>query len=465
MQRLLKHKKPAVILLITIIAVLGISAPAFAQEEEHAAQSISIFFSIPFVLMLGSIAVIPLKWEHWWEDNNNKLKIALFLGIPVGIYFLYFDIHKFQHTMEEYTAFIIYVGSLFIISGGIVLRGEIKCSPKINLLILGIGTLLASFIGTPGASMLLIRPLLRINAERKDIKHLVIFFIFTVSNIGGCLTPLGDPPLFLGYLEGVPFTWTFQLWPQWLFANSIILAIFYFWDSRKFKSEELPETKNETGAKQPLRVVGLINFVWLLGVVMSVAFVQVVFPYFSIIGWREVIMILMIFMSLKTTKTSLREENQFSYHPVLEVAYLFIGIFLTMMPALVYLETHGSAIAEKGLAEPWMIFWFTGILSAFLDNAPTYLTFFTLAQGMELTGQLVAQTGITNEMLRAISLGAVFMGALTYIGNGPNFMVKAIADESGTKMPSFLGYMGWSFLILMPIFIILTFLVFILEII
>ena len=198
---------------------------------------------------------------------------------------------------------------------------------------------------------------------------------------------------------------------------------------------------------------------------MSVAFVQVVFPYFEIIGWREVIMILMIFMSLKTTKTSLREENQFSYHPVLEVAYLFIGIFLTMMPALVYLETHGSAIAEKGLAEPWMIFWFTGILSAFLDNAPTYLTFFTLAQGMELTGQLVAQTGITNEMLRAISLGAVFMGALTYIGNGPNFMVKAIADESGTKMPSFLGYMGWSCLILLPIFIVMTFLVFILEII
>ena len=446
-----------------LFILLCMPISVFAQD--YSEQSISLYYSIPFVLMLVSIAVIPLKWEQWWEDNNNKLKIALILGIPMGIFFAFYDIHKLQHTLEEYLAFIIYVGSLFVISGGVVLRGEIKCSPKTNLIILGIGTLLASFIGTPGASMLLIRPLLRINAGRKDIKHVVIFFIFTVSNIGGCLTPLGDPPLFLGYLNGVPFTWTFSLWPQWLLANSIILALFYIIDSKKFKAESLPESSQSDGKEKPLSIVGLINFVWLAGVILSVAFVQKLYGPFVILGLREVIMLMMVFLSLKTTKKRLREENQFSYHPVLEVAYLFIGIFLTMIPALAYLETHGSAFAEKGLNEPWMIFWFTGILSSFLDNAPTYLAFFSLAKGMELAGTLVAQTGVTETMLRAISLGAVFMGANTYIGNGPNFMVKAIADESGTKMPSFLGYMLWSGGILMPIFIVVTFLVFILGII
>ena len=446
-----------------LFILLCMPISVFAQD--YSEQSISLYYSIPFVLMLVSIAVIPLKWEHWWEDNNNKLKIALILGIPTGVFFAFYDIHKLQHTLEEYLAFIIYVGSLFVISGGVVLRGEIKCSPKTNLIIIGIGTLLASFIGTPGASMLLIRPLLRINTGRKDIKHVVIFFIFTVSNIGGCLTPLGDPPLFLGYLNGVPFTWTFSLWPQWLLANSIILALFYIIDSKKFKAESLPESSQSDGKEKPLSIVGLINFVWLAGVILSVAFVQKLYGPFVILGLREVIMLMMVFLSLKTTKKRLREENQFSYHPVLEVAYLFIGIFLTMIPALAYLETHGSAFAEKGLNEPWMIFWFTGILSSFLDNAPTYLAFFSLAKGMELAGTLVAQTGVTETMLRAISLGAVFMGANTYIGNGPNFMVKAIADESGTKMPSFLGYMLWSGGILMPIFIVVTFLVFILGII
>ncbi len=454
-----KLRSFAVILFILLCMPISV----FAQD--HGEQSISLYYSIPFVLMLVSIAVIPLKWEHWWEDNNNKLKVALILGIPIGFFFLFYDIHKLQHTLEEYIAFMVYVGSLFVISGGVVLRGEIKCSPKTNLIIMGIGTLLASFIGTPGASMLLIRPLLRINADRKDIKHVVIFFIFTVSNIGGCLTPLGDPPLFLGYLNGVPFIWTFSLWPQWLLANSIILAIFYIIDSKKFKTESLPESSQSDGKGKPLSIVGLINFAWLAGVILSVAFVQKTYGPFVILGPREVIMLIMVFLSLKTTKMGLREENQFSYQPVLEVAYLFIGIFLTMIPALVYLETHGSAFAEKGLTEPWMIFWFTGILSSFLDNAPTYLTFFSLAKGMELAGTLVAQTGVTEAMLRAISLGAVFMGANTYIGNGPNFMVKAIADESGTKMPSFLGYMLWSGAILIPIFIVVTFLVFIFGII
>jgi Na+/H+ antiporter NhaD/arsenite permease-like protein len=448
--------------IFVLVMLLFLPVSAFAQD--HSEQSISLFYSIPFVLMLASIAIIPLKWEHWWENNNNKLIIALVLGIPIGVFFAFVDIHKLQHTLEEYTAFIIYVGSLFVISGGIVFRGDFKCSPKTNLIIIGTGTLLASFIGTPGASMLLIRPLLRVNAGRKDIKHVVIFFIFTVSNIGGCLTPLGDPPLFLGYLNGVPFNWTFSLWPQWLLVNSILLSLFYILDSKKFKKESFPDTTHSDGKSKPFSVVGLINFLWLGGIVLSVAFVQKPFGDLYILGFREIIMLFMVGLSLKTTKMGLREENQFSYQPVLEVAYLFIGIFLTMIPALVYLETHGSAIAEKGLTEPWMIFWFTGILSSFLDNAPTYLAFFSLAKGMELAGTIVAQTGVTEAMLRAISLGAVFMGANTYIGNGPNFMVKAIADESGTKMPTFLGYMLWSGTILIPIFILVTVLVFILDI-
>ncbi len=445
-----------------LVMILLFPTGAFAQD--HGEQSIALYYSIPFLLMLGSIAVIPLKWEHWWENNNNKLMVALVLGIPVGLFFFFFDVHKLQHTLEEYVAFIIYVGSLFVISGGIVFRGEVKCSAKVNLIIIGTGTLLASFIGTPGASMLLIRPLLRINSKRKDIRHIVIFFIFTVSNIGGCLTPLGDPPLFLGYLNGVPFGWTFSLWPQWLLTNSIILGLFYFIEKKKFKEEIQPADSQKAEKEEPLRVVGLINILWLAGVVLAVAFLQQPFGGLSIIGYREIIMLCMVAISLATTTKGLREENKFTYHPVIEVGYLFIGIFLTMMPALVYLETHGPAIAEKGLTEPWMIFWFTGILSSFLDNAPTYLTFFSLAKGMELAGTIVAQTGVTEAMLRAISLGAVFMGANTYIGNGPNFMVKAIADESGTKMPSFLGYMLWSGGILIPIFILVTVLVFILGI-
>jgi len=456
--------RAALLIFSIILLIIVLNTPVFAQEAAQGEKSISIFLSIPFVLMLACIAIVPLKWEHWWESNWNKLIIALVLGIPIGIFFIFFDTHTFQHTLEEYIAFIIYVGSLFAISGGILLRGDLKCSPQVNLCMIGIGTVLASFIGTPGASMLLIRPLLRINAARKSIKHVVIFFIFLVSNIGGCLTPLGDPPLFLGYLNGVPFTWTFSLWPQWLFTNGILLTIFYIFDRKKFREEESAASPSGTTPRQPLRLVGLINFAWILGIIMSVAFVQKPFNHMYILGYREVIMLTMVVLSLVTTTKGLRKENEFTYHPVIEVAFLFVGIFLTMMPALVYLKTHGSAFAEKGLNEPWMIFWFTGILSSFLDNAPTYLTFFSLAQGMHLAGQVVANTGVTAVMLKAISLGAVFMGANTYIGNGPNFLVKAIADESGTKMPSFLGYMVWSGLILIPTFIIVTIFVFILGI-
>jgi len=467
--------KRAGILVVILLIIAVTSAAALASQEEQSETAIPAYLVVPFILMLGSIAIIPLKWEHWWESNWNKLLVALVLGIPVGAYFAYYNIHALEHSMKEYFSFIVYVGSLFVISGGILLRGDLKASPAVNTGFLATGAALASFIGTPGASRLLIRPVLRINGNRRNIKHVVIFFIFCVSNIGGCLTPLGDPPLFLGYLRGVPFTWTFHLWPEWLMANTILLCLFFLIDRHLFKTE--PAVKSgaaallptnaytadsaaqpETGASGKglgaLHLRGLVNFVWLGGVVISVAFLD--------FGLREMAMIIMVFLSLATTTKGLRAENRFTYHPVIEVAFLFAGIFLTMIPALELLKSNGPVLAEKGLTEPWMFFWFTGVLSSFLDNAPTYLTFFALAQGMHIAGETVAQTGITVAMLKAISLGAVFMGANTYIGNGPNFMVKAIADESGTKMPSFIGYMLWSAGILIPLFILITFIFFIL---
>ena len=448
--------------LSVMCAVALMSAPAevLAASAGHEASAPPLFSVIPFILMLLSIAIIPLKWEHWWEDNNNKLKVAMILGIPMGVYFAFADHVALLHVLEEYIAFIIYVAALFIISGGIVIRGSVKVTPMLNLLFLTIGGCIASFIGTPGASMLLIRPLLRINAGRKHIVHTVVFFIFIVSNIGGCLTPLGDPPLFLGYLQGVPFSWTFGLWKEWALTVALLLALYFVIETILYKKDTITEPTE----KLPFSITGNINFAWIAGVVCCIAFLPTVLEGIGLEHYlfpiRELVLVGLIFMSLKTTSKALREENKFTYHPILEVAYLFIGIFLTMIPALVLLQTRGG---ELGVTSPLQFFWFTGILSSFLDNAPTYLSFFKLAQGMQMAGETVAATAVTPIILKAISLGAVFMGANTYIGNGPNFMVKAIADESGIKMPSFGGYMVWSFGILIPIFLLVTTLSFVLN--
>jgi len=440
-------KKTTIFIIVLLLVLFNFAAAS--EEADH--ESLPLISVVPFIIMLLCIAIIPLVKEHWWEDNWNKLKISCVLGIPIGILIFFLNYHELLKTMEEYISFIIYVGALFVVAGGIMLKGDVKVSPKVNLAFIGVGGLLASFIGTPGASMLLIRPVLRINAGRKYVMHTVIFFIFIVSNIGGCLTPLGDPPLFLGYLNGVPFSWTFKLFPNWLFMVSLLLIIYFIIDSYLFKKEELKDTHDSTKLKEPLQVTGLINFLWLFGIILSVAFLPI-FPY------RELAMLAMVAISLITTKKGLRKENKFTYHPIIEVAFLFFGIFLTMIPALMLLKARGS---ELGVTDPWHFFWITGILSSFLDNAPTYLTFFNLAQGLNATTDLVANTGIQEAILEAISLGAVFMGANTYIGNGPNFMVKAISDEAGTKMPSFLGYMVWSFGILIPLFVITTFISFI----
>jgi Na+/H+ antiporter NhaD/arsenite permease-like protein len=352
-------------------------------------------------------------------------------------------------------SFILLLGSLYVVSGGIVLAGDYAPTPATNTLILGVGCVLANLIGTTGASVLLIRPLLRINKERRYSRHLPVFFIFTVSNLGGLLTPLGDPPLFLGFLHEVPFFWTLRLWPEWLLVNGSVLAIFWIWDTLAFRKETMSVAVPGQEARAALKLQGLINLP-LLGGIMAGVLLQGVLPD----PWGDIgggmIMAAMAGMSLFLTPTSLRQANAFTWDPILEVAILFAGIFVTMVPALALLEANHDAF---GLTEPWQFFWLTGGLSAFLDNAPTYLTFATMAAGSPDFLNLVNDNvpGIDGpHVLQAISCGAVFMGALTYIGNGPNFMVKAIADQAGYKMPSFFGYFGWACAVLVPVLLVVT---------
>jgi Na+/H+ antiporter NhaD/arsenite permease-like protein len=334
------------------------------------------------------------------------------------------------------------LASLFVVSGGVLVTGDIQARPAVNTAFLAVGAVLASLVGTTGASVLLIRPLLATNEERRHVAHTVVFFIFVVSNIGGCLTPLGDPPLFLGYLLGVPFTWTLRLAPHWLLANGLVLAVYYVWDRRAYAREDAAAIARDETAVRPIRVAGQGNLALLLAVVASVAFLHA--PY------RELAMLAVSALSLAFTPREVREANRFTFHAIAEVAALFAGIFLTMLPALDVLHAHGR---DLGLTEPWHFFWAAGLLSSFLDNAPTYLTFVAIAQSLGLPPEVA---GMSHRVLAAISAGAVFMGANTYIGNGPNFMVRSIAQERGIEMPSFLGYMGYSGAVLIPVFLIVT---------
>jgi Na+/H+ antiporter NhaD/arsenite permease-like protein len=431
---------------------------------------------VPFAAFLLVIAITPLLFGHFWEKNRNKFLLAVLASLPVLGYLLFGAEHGgewLHHSLREYVAFIALLASLFIISGGVYLRGSLTGTPAVNTSLLGIGALLASFIGTTGASMLLIRPLLRANEKRSRRVHLVIFFIFIVSNGAGMLTPLGDPPLFLGFLRGVPFFWTLQLALPWLLVNGILLALFYVLDAILANREERPAARLEE-VHEPLRVEGGLNFLWLLGVI---GVIYVMGKYGHAISSNHDVqaavqvggMLAMAALSLALTPRSVREANRFGWHPIVEVAALFIGIFITMVPALKFLEAKGAS-GEIQLTHAWQFFWMTGILSSFLDNAPTYLTFATLATGVvnKLTGAglsaenlgALAAHPLGASFLKAISCGAVFMGANTYIGNGPNFMVKAIAEENGVRMPSFFGYMLWSCGILLPLFGLVTLLFF-----
>jgi Na+/H+ antiporter NhaD/arsenite permease-like protein len=444
----------------------AVSDQEVAHDDHHEkGESLPYWSVVPFVLILLSIAILPIAshaTEHWWENNNNKLILSLFLGGIAFVTLVYFGwVHTIIHTLVfEYVPFIILLGSLYYISGGIVLRGDIEATPLNNTFFLLIGAGLASFIGTTGASMLLIRPLLNTNAERKHVVHTVIFFIFLVSNIGGSLTPLGDPPLFLGYLQGIPFTWTFSLFPEMLLACAILLALYFVWDTIMYRKEEKKDIRRDKQNIEPISLQGHVNFIWLLGVILAVAFINENYipaikgnHYLGFI--REGVMILMIVLSLLSSKEEYRKANKFTLHPITEVAYLFIGIFICMIPALVLLEANGKSL---NVDTPAKFFWATGIFSSVLDNAPTYLTFLSLAKGLLGYGtvaQILADP-FAESLLKAISIGAVFMGANSYIGNAPNFMVKAVAEENKVKMPSFGGYMVYSIGILGPIFVLIT---------
>ncbi len=404
-----------------------------------------------FVALLLAIAILPLTHGHFWESNRNKGIIAGILSIPVLLLFGYYhDFHPIIHELEEYSSFIVLLGSLFVISGGIFLSGDIQATPRNNTLFFAVGAVIANLFGTTGAAMLLIRPVLRTNSERNYIYHIPIFFIFVVCNIGGLLTPIGDPPLFMGYLRGVPFFWTLRLIPQWLIGTGIVLLVFYLTD-RYFWNKESEEVKAwDITMVTPIRMRGKINLVFIVGIMLSVIFLRT--------PMREGTMIALSVLSLAFTPKGVREDNEFNYAPIIEVAVLFAGIFITMVPVLLILEARG---AEFGITKPWHFFWVTGGLSSFLDNTPTYLTFLSLAQGLTAGAGLQAEiVGMPTHFLEAISVGAVFMGANTYIGNGPNFMVKVICEHQKVKMPSFFGYMLWSGGILIPIFIVITFIFF-----
>ena len=393
---------------------------------------------VPFAALLLAIAILPLSHPHFWERHRNKVLVAALCAAPILVLLLRHDPGGLLHTGREYFSFIVLLGSLFTISGGIFLRGDLRATPAVNTAFLAAGAVLANLVGTTGASMLLIRPLLRTNSERQHTRHIPIFFIFLVSNIGGSLTPLGDPPLFLGYLRGVPFFWTLGLLAPWLATVGLVLAAFLAFELRAHRRETRAALRLDAAEVEPLGLDGKRNLLCLAAVAGAV---------FLPTPRRETVMLAAAAASYIVTPRANHARNNFNFGPIAEVAILFAGIFVTMVPALALLETHASSF---GITRPWQFFWLTGGLSSFLDNAPTYLTFLSLAQGLGLPGEVA---GVPEAILRAVSLGAVFMGANSYIGNGPNFMVKAIADQSGLKMPSFFGYMAYSVGILVPIFV------------
>lgn len=466
--------------LITVLLLALSTICVFANQESNVGETLPIWSCIPFVGMLLSIAIFPLVCPEWWENNQLKIALgwAIIFLIPFGIAYGGHEVayRICESLLVDYLPFIVLLFGLFVVSGGIVLKGSIVGTTKVNVIMLLIGALLASWIGTTGAAMLMIRPLIKANAWREKKAHIIIFFIFMVANIGGCLTPVGDPPLFLGFLRGVPFFWTMRLLPMMILNLAILTVVFIIMDNRFTKKEiaagRSPVNIENAGEKESVRIEGGHNFIFIIMIVGAVILNGIITgtgPFVNADGeatgitlfgatlpWTYVIQMAIIllaaFLSLKTTKKSTRDFNEFTYAPIAEVAKLFLGIFLTMIPALAILSAKGS---ELGLSEPWQFFWMTGTLSSFLDNAPTYLVFMTTAGSLGASEGLATAVGtIAPTMLMAVSAGAVFMGANTYIGNAPNFMVKSIAEENKIKMPSFFGYMAWSILILIPIFLI-----------
>lgn len=414
---------------------------------------------IPFVLQLLCIAILPLtKAGEWWESNTHKLYVSLILGVPVGIWLCIQGLStELTHQMiYDYVPFILLLMALFTTTGGICIKGDMKATPTTNTLIMAIGWVLASFMGTTGAAMLLIRLLLQTISQRQHKAHTILFFIAIVANCGGLLSPLGDPPLFLLFQKGVPFGWFFQnMLPEWAATGLILLTIYWFTDRYFYSKEPSHALAADESEQVKVTATGLINIFWLLCVIASTMFINE--TYIPAMGgehapWylkllREWVFIAIIILSVVTTKRKVRTDNEFSWTPILEVACVFLGIFATMTPALMYLQQNPIPVTE-----PWQFVYSTGALSSFLDNAPTAMVFHATATTLPIEGNAVA--GISEVLMRAICMGAVFFGSMTYIGNGPNFMVKSIAEQSGVKMPSFFGYMAkFSLIILLPVFI------------
>jgi Na+/H+ antiporter NhaD/arsenite permease-like protein len=474
-------------IVLATLALLPALAVASTEGEGGTSlgQILPLWSALPFVGILLSIALMPLLVPTFWHHHFGKVAAgwAILFAVPFLIIFRGEAFYEIMHIiLVDYIPFIIVLWGLFTVGGGIVLRGHLVGKPIVNAALLLIGTLLASWVGTTGAAMLLIRPVIRANGWRKHKQHIIIFFIFLVANIGGSLTPLGDPPLLLGFIHGVPFFWTLALFVPMAFVVVILLCIFYLMDSYFYNRET--GTPPVDPGDDPISIDGLHNFIFLGGILVLVLMSGTLhLSSVNILGvhvpWQDIIrnfgIIIMLYLGFKTTSDELRAANGFSWEPILEVAYLFAGIFITIIPALAILKagTDGAMAALIEAVEmPWHYFWATGILSSFLDNAPTYLTFFNTALGkLHLTepqiaaylasgvgeGDLLTRLELFEVMLVAISMGAVFMGAMTYIGNAPNFMVRAIAEENKIPMPSFFGFMLWSVAILIPVFILVTF--------
>jgi len=441
----------------TVSSVSDSTSSITISENSHSEIDLpSVFMVIPFVVLLGMIATGPLFYHHFWEKNYPI--IAVILGLITVFYYLIFlnDTHSLLHTAAEYLSFIALLSSLFVASGGILIRVDKKSTPWLNAGILLFGSVIANIIGTTGASMLLIRPFIKINKDRIKPYH-IVFFIFLVSNIGGALTPIGDPPLFLGFLRGVEFFWVIgHVWYIWLPTILLVTLIFVVIDSRNVN-------KDESGEKfsGKIEFKGMKNVFYLLVIVISVFIDPAVMSWVPSLsplpfGIREIIMFSMVFIAYRTADDDILKANEFNFEPIKEVAYLFVGIFATMIPALQLISHEANVLGEK--LTPGIFYWSTGVLSSFLDNAPTYLNFLSAEMGkfgmnVNMPAEVLKFERLHPLYLSAISVAAVFFGAMTYIGNGPNFMVKSISERSGIEMPSFFGYMiKYSIPVLIPIF-------------
>ena len=474
----------AIVALVVVAARLTPPAPpGYEIQLERIARALPLWAGLPFAGMLLSIALFPLLVPVFWHHHYKKVAIAwalVFFAPFFTQYGILAAIRLIEVLLIDYVPFLILLWGLYTVSGGIYLRATLVATPALNIGFLVAGLLLASLMGTTGASMLLVRPLLRANHWRKHKAHVFVFFIFLVSNLGGLLTPLGDPPLFLGFIHGVPFFWTLRLFPEYLFVSAIVLAVFAVLDMRLIRREIESRPAHEAPHRRmSFQVEGAHNFILLLGILGAVllsgfwhtpglAWFGVHFEYRNLV--RDLLIVVIGLVSIASTPRAVRDDNQFTWEPIKEVAYLFFGIFVTIIPVLMILKAGAEGSARSlvaGITEPWQYYWMSGVLSSFLDNAPTYLTFMALALGQlgievsqvtaSLTGGL---PGPASEqfalLLRAVSCGAVMMGANTYIGNAPNFMVLSIAKEHGVKMPSFFGYMLWSGLVLVPAFALAT---------